>query len=43
MTPEPTCGAPLKLPDGTVVGTCNLRPGHLGKCREVCWEIAGRP
>jgi len=41
VTPEPTCDAPIKTADGTVVATCNLRPGHLGKCREVCWEIAG--
>ena len=43
MTPEPTCGAPIKTSDGTVVATCNLRLHHIGKCREVCWEIAGRP
>jgi len=42
-TPDPTCNAPIKTADGTVVGVCNLRPGHLGKCAEVCWEIAGRP
>jgi len=41
VTTEPKCGAPLKLPDGTVVATCNLRSGHLGKCAEVCWELEG--
>lgn len=31
----------MKTSDGTVIGTCNLRQYHLGKCHEVYWEIAG--